>query len=100
MFVLTCFEDVSGACILQHFEHTNRIIEKAENEGSGVLVHCKAGVSRSVSTCIAYLLYKHHMDLESALLLMVEKNPRSNPNKGFRRQLEEFEAICKRQRDA
>ena len=67
---------------------TNQIIENTAP--TNVLVHCKAGVSRSVSICIAYLMWKHKMNFTKALELMVQCNPRSKPNNGFRSQLEQY----------
>lgn len=82
------FIDNSNEDISQFFMKTNQIIENTAP--TNVLVHCKAGVSRSVSICIAYLMWKHKMNFTKALELMVQCNPRSKPNKGFRSQLEQY----------
>ncbi len=56
---------------------------------SKVLVHCKAGMSRSVSVVLAYLMRMHGWSLERAVQ---EVSPRRciHPNPGFVRQLMMF----------
>jgi len=45
--------------ISQYFNETNQFIDEAlKIENNNVLVHCHAGVSRSATICIAYLMYK------------------------------------------
>lgn len=58
-------------------------------EGSSVLVHSEAGVSRSSSVVVAYLIRFRHLTLEQAYLLHVkERRPCVDPNRGFWRQLQ------------
>lgn len=56
-----------------------------------VLVHCVMGKSRSVSTCLAWLIYYHRMTLKEAFDLIATRRPVA-PNDGFMRQLMQFEA--------
>jgi len=53
-------EDWIGEDILSHFDNTFEFIEEGRQKG-GVLVHCLAGVSRSSSICIAYLMKKKYL---------------------------------------
>ena len=50
--------------ISRYFQESNRFIDGALNENSknNVLVHCNAGVSRSASFVIAYLMHKKLFD--------------------------------------
>ncbi len=53
---------------------------------TNVLVHCSAGISRSCSIVIGYLIIKG-WKYEDALKLVQSKRKICNPNSGFRRQL-------------
>ncbi|CAJ0566131.1 unnamed protein product, partial [Mesorhabditis spiculigera] len=64
-------------------------------DGSRVLVHCVAGVSRSASIVLAYLTKYHCRSLRDAYHLMKMKRPLVRPNLGFWRQLIAFEQNIK-----
>lgn len=50
---------------------------------TNVLVHCFAGVSRSATAVIAYLMKNKKLSFESALSLCKAKRKVTNPNQGF-----------------
>ncbi|KAJ0980964.1 hypothetical protein J5N97_009219 [Dioscorea zingiberensis] len=77
--------------LAQYFDECFEFIEKARRSGGGVLVHCFAGISRSATIVLAYLMKKHRMSLSQALKFVRSKRPRISPNQGFRKQLEMFE---------
>lgn len=60
-------------------------------KGGKTLVHCVAGVSRSASICIAYLVKYHHMALDQAYKHVKRRRPVIHPNVGFWKQLIEYE---------
>jgi protein-tyrosine phosphatase len=60
------------------------------NKGGKVLVHCFAGVSRSATIVIAYMMQEHGMNYHSAFKFVKSKRPFINPNEGFRTQLITF----------
>ncbi len=82
--------DESDAPIERHFEQSNRFIEKHIRR-SGVLVHCHAGHSRSVTLVMCYLMKLHAMTLDEAMALVKQRRPTANPNPGFIKKLEEIE---------
>ena len=47
--------------------HAITFIEKALESGGKILVHCAAGVSRSSTVVLAYLMYKNRWGYERAL---------------------------------
>jgi protein-tyrosine phosphatase len=55
-----------------------------------VLIHCAAGVSRSTSLLIAYMMHKYQCSLENCLRHIMKLRPCVMPNKGFIKQLKEF----------
>lgn len=56
-----------------------------------VIVHCYAGISRSSSVVLAYLMKEKNMTLDDAFAHLVTKRRIVEPNDGFWTQLEEFE---------
>lgn len=62
-------------------------IEDAVNKFCNILIHCNAGVSRSSSVAIAYLILVKKYDFEEAYNIV--RNARSciKPNSGFEKQL-------------
>lgn len=52
-----------------------------------MLVHCAAGVSRSASFVIAYLMKKRDMLYPDALRYVKERRKVISPNSGFKKQL-------------
>lgn len=81
-------EDIPTANIAQYFADTSQFIEDALNDGGKVLVHCMAGVSRSPTIIIAYLVSKRGLTLEQATSLLRSQRSFINPNSGFNLQLQ------------
>ncbi|KAL4398154.1 hypothetical protein HN51_002759 [Arachis hypogaea] len=75
----------------QYFNQCFDFIEDAKMHGGGVLVHCFAGKSRSVTVVVAYLMKTRGMSLSEALQHVKSRRPLASPNPGFIRQLEDFE---------
>lgn len=83
--------DHTGAKISRFFHMVaDKIAENRKKEGKTV-VHCMAGVSRSSTLVIAYLMREENLSLNEAFNLVKQKRPIANPNDGFWHQLEEFE---------
>jgi len=60
-------------------------------QGGGVLVHDLAGISRSPTVVIGYLMWKEGLSLAEAYSLVKEKRPTIFPNQGFFAQLSQLE---------
>ncbi|KAL0067179.1 tyrosine protein phosphatase yvh1 [Marasmius tenuissimus] len=83
-------DDTEEADILQHFLPSISFIQAEVSKGRGVLVHCQAGISRSVAIVAAYLMYDQNLTPEEALDLIQKSRPIADPNPGFLTQLHIF----------
>ena len=77
--------------IFKHFDAAASFINNGIEKGGTVLVHCFAGISRSSSLTIAYLMKYRKMSLTAALKLCIEKRSIVRPNPSFMRQLMQYE---------
>jgi protein-tyrosine phosphatase len=59
-------------------------------EKRNILIHCAAGISRSSTFTIAYLMKDREMPFHKALDYVKERRRWINPNSGFRRQLIDY----------
>ncbi|CAG2100486.1 unnamed protein product [Medioppia subpectinata] len=85
--------DHSSQDLLTHFGEAYDIIDGAVTAGTGVYVHCAAGISRSATIVISYLMRKLRMTVTAALALVRKWRWIVGPNDGFMRQLDLFEAM-------
>ncbi|XP_017193166.1 dual specificity protein phosphatase 22 isoform X4 [Oryctolagus cuniculus] len=77
--------------LTRHFKESIKFIHECRLQGEGCLVHCLAGVSRSVTLVIAYIMTVTDFGWEDALHTVRAGRSCANPNLGFQRQLQEFE---------
>ncbi|KAB7506955.1 Dual specificity protein phosphatase 19 [Armadillidium nasatum] len=77
--------------LIDMFDECCDFIHFAILSGGRVLVHCNAGVSRSASIVIAYLMKYNSMTLDNAFAFVKQKRSFIKPNEGFVRQLKEYE---------
>lgn len=61
------------------------------NSGGKTLIYCVAGVSRSASICLAYLMKHQGLTLLDAYNYVKLRRPKIKPNCGFFKQLIEYE---------
>lgn len=83
-------QDLEKYDIAKHFKEAREFIDEELSKGN-VLVHCGAGVSRSSTLVISYLMWKEKIRFEEAFKIMGKRHPPTRPNPGFRRQLIEYE---------
>ncbi|XP_069501464.1 dual specificity protein phosphatase 9 [Ambystoma mexicanum] len=75
----------------QFFPEAIEFIDEALSQNCGVLVHCLAGISRSVTVTVAYLMQKLNLSLNDAYDLVKRKKSNISPNFNFLGQLMDFE---------
>lgn len=84
-------EDSPDCQIKDLFEKAHEFIERAKINNSGVLVHCRAGISRSPTIVISYLMKIYCMTFDYAFNLVKTKRSIINPNERF---LDTLKAYC------
>lgn len=75
----------------QFFPEAVSFIDEARSKNCGVLVHCLAGISRSVTVTVAYLMQKNHWSLNDAYDFVKQRKSNVSPNFNFMGQLLDFE---------
>lgn len=84
-------QDRAGVNLAAHFDEVADLIEEVRLAGGSSLVHCVAGVSRSASLCLAYLMKYGNMSLREAYIHVQSIRPQVRPNSGFFLQLRQYE---------
>ena len=88
-------EDDEDADIIRFFSSTNTAIDFALAAGKQVLIHCAAGVSRSATLVIAYLMWRSGFPWKEAFDFVRERRSIINPNDAFCDQLDLYEDILR-----
>lgn len=70
-------------------------MDSAIESGGIVFVHCKAGISRSATSVISYLMKKYSWTLSKTTTFVKSRRSVICPNFGFTRQLQEWEKMLK-----
>jgi atypical dual specificity phosphatase len=83
--------DSPSTNIYRHLHPAADLIHSTLKSGGRVVVHCRAGVSRSASIVIAYLIKYYQMSLLEAYNYVKSKRYSIRPNEGFFEQLIDFE---------
>ncbi|NXV66278.1 DS22A phosphatase, partial [Molothrus ater] len=84
--------DSSSQNLLQHFKECIQFIHECRLAGGGCLVHCLAGVSRSSTLLVAYLMTVTELGWQSCLAATRAVRSYASPNPGFQQQLQEYES--------
>ena len=80
-------EDDMESC----FKQSSEFINSALRNDSSVLVHCQAGISRSATIVIAYLMCNKNMSLKEAYFHVKSKKTNIQPNIHFFKTLQKLE---------
>lgn len=103
-------DDTDHEDVLQFFNETNSFLDqclfpneieynpelvdfKKIPQKGAVYIHCQAGVSRSPTFVIAYLMYRYGLSLKMAIHALKRKRSTIEPNENFMKQLEMFESM-------
>ncbi|KAF8819441.1 dual specificity protein phosphatase [Cardiosporidium cionae] len=84
-------EDTSREPIHLYFVEACEFIDSFISMKEGVLVHCRAGVSRSAAIVLSYLIGKKKLRLRESFFHLLSKRHSVCPNIGFMEQLCNFE---------
>ena len=90
-YLVVAILDLPEEPLRDHFRQCFDFIDQGIQRKSSVLVHCNAGISRSVSIIVAYLMYRFKWSLDKALLAVKNARPSAQPNPGFLKQLLVYE---------
>jgi protein-tyrosine phosphatase len=85
-------EDTRDVELSYYLPRALDFIKEAYANKKGILVHCYAGISRSASIVISYLMQEYKMSLREAVLYVSERRRVVRPNSGFFECLTELEA--------
>jgi len=88
--LLIAAPDIASARLDRHFDACSAFISEGLSKGS-VLVHCKAGQSRSPTVVISHLMRKEGWAADRALRFVQGRRPSVHPNIGFMEQLRGLE---------
>ncbi|KAM5138791.1 dual specificity protein phosphatase 22-A-like [Mantella aurantiaca] len=89
--------DSSSQNLIQHFRKCIKFIHECRRHGGGCLVHCLAGVSRSTTLVVAYLMTVTTFGWEDCLSAVKTVRSYADPNLGFQQQLQEYEMTLLRE---
>ncbi|XP_056295182.1 dual specificity protein phosphatase 1 [Pseudoliparis swirei] len=85
-------EDDHKADISCWFNEAIEFIDSVRNGAGRVLVHCQAGISRSATICLAYLMRTNRVKLDEAFEFVKQRRSIISPNFSFMGQLLRFES--------
>lgn len=69
------------------------LTDNVKNSGGRVLVHCQAGISRSATICLAYLIGRLRFRLDEAYEFVKKRRSIISPNFNFMGQLLKWESV-------
>jgi protein-tyrosine phosphatase len=76
--------------IKKYFDETNKFIDKVKQQNGKVLVHCQAGISRSPTIVIAYLMKKEKREFQTVFQDVRAIRAVIDPNLKFCNELLEY----------
>lgn len=88
----TCYpiRDTNDQDIYHFFNQATEVIHKCVTAKEPIIIHCRCGVSRSVTLFCAYLIRYHGLDHNEAIQKVQSKRACANPINSFRNQLRSY----------
>ncbi|XP_071531687.1 uncharacterized protein [Panulirus ornatus] len=83
--------------LLPYFNDAFNFIDKVRESGGCVLVHCLAGISRSATVAIAYVMKHLSLPFDEAYMYVKTRRPTISPNINFVGQLAELDRQLRRE---
>jgi len=83
--------DLPSEHIIKYFNPVSKFIDEAVKQNGNVLVHCSAGISRSPTFVLSYMIQYNNMHFQDAYTKMQSLRKIVAPNVSFLGQLLEFE---------
>ena len=84
--------DSPSVQISKYFNPFEEFMDKQVKEEKNILVHCHAGISRSATLVISYIMKKQNMNMNDAMQFVKSKRKQVWPNFGFCLQLMNLES--------
>jgi len=94
-FLYKCIpvQDSNVEDISVYFDDAIQFIDQVKANNGRVLVHCHAGISRSATICMAYIMSNMKLRMEEAYYFVKNRRSIVSPNFNFMGQLLSFESI-------
>ncbi|CAF2189392.1 unnamed protein product [Rotaria magnacalcarata] len=90
-FLRVPINDCHNAQLRPYFDKVYKFIEKVRDNNGRVFIHCLAGISRSPTLAIAYVMRDLCLTADEAYQYVKQCRPKISPNFNFLGQLSEYE---------
>lgn len=90
--------DLDTTNLYAYFSTTTDFINQAMRNNAACLVHCHAGVSRSATIVLAWVMKTYRLRRDDAIEFVRDRRPVIQPNDGFLEQLAQWEAEIAKQK--
>jgi len=86
-------KDNDNELLIDHFIESINFIETILKNSKSIFIHCVAGISRSSTIVISYIMWKNKIGWKQAMAMIKTHRDIIDPNDGFRYQLALFEKM-------